>query len=273
MPMVSKPSENIAARDALAKDYDRILPESLLGRAQQESIWRELDRCYLPGQRVIEIDCATGVDTLHLAERGVSVWACEGSPRMLEMARRRIASASPPAPVTFLPLTASEIASLQDQGPFDGAFCNWGGLNCVEDIAGVGRSLATLLYPGAKAVLCMAGTCVAWEVIACLRRFRFRDAFHRLGRGPYYGRLIDDFFVPCWYPSVRKVRQALHPFFRLVRWRGVGVAVPPVGLERHARNHPKALSLMVKIDPWLGRTPGVRLLADHLLLTLERVPE
>ena len=272
MATFSTLSSNVAARDALAKVYDQILPHSLVGRAQQDSVWRELDRCYLPGQRVIEIDSSTGVDATHLAERGVTVWACEGSSRMLEVARGRINSSHLRAPVKLICLTAQEIARLQDQGPFDGAYCNWGGLNCVEDLAAVGRNLAALLRPGAKAVLCMAGTCVGWEVVVCLRHFAFRAAFHRLRRGPYYGRLVDDFFVACWYPSVRAIRRSLRPYFRLLRWRGVGVAIPPVFLEHQAKRHPKVLNVLVKIDPWLGQTPLIRALADHLLLTFERLP-
>lgn len=271
MAIVTNSSSNTAARDALADDYDQILPNSLVGRAQQNSVWQELDRCYSPGQRVLELDCSTGVDTAHLADRGVSVWACEGSSRMLEKARHRIDSARLRERVTLRCLTLHEICRIEDQGPFDGVFCNWGGLNCVEDIGVVGRSLATLLKPRATVVLCMAGTCVAWEVIVNLRHMKFRDAFHRLGRGPYVGRLVSDYFVPCWYPSVRGIRRSLGPYFRLVRWRGVGVSIPPVFMERHAKIHPRALNLLVKADPWLGRTPLVRGLADHLLLTFERI--
>jgi SAM-dependent methyltransferase len=86
MAIISNASNYIAARDALAKDYDAILPNPVVDRAQQDSVWRELDRCFLPSQRVLEIDCSTGIDAAHLAERGVAVWACEGSPRMLELA-------------------------------------------------------------------------------------------------------------------------------------------------------------------------------------------
>ncbi|MGH9436978.1 MAG: class I SAM-dependent methyltransferase [Terriglobia bacterium] len=270
MACISNTSNYVAARDALAKDYDQILPNSMVGRAQQDSVWRELDGCFAVGQRVLEIDCSTGVDTTHLAERGVSVWACEGSSRMLEVARHRIDSSHLRAPVVLHRITAHEIARLLGDRPFDGAFCNWGALNCVEDVAAVARSLATLLKPGATVVLCMAGTLVGWEVIVCLRHMKLREAFHRLGRGPYYGRLVDDFFVPCWYPSVREISRVFRPSFRLLRWRGVGVAVPPVFLERHAKRHPRAFNLLVKIDPLLGQAPLVRALADHLLLTFEK---
>jgi hypothetical protein len=52
----------------------------------------------------------------------------------------------------------------------------------------------------------------------------------------------------------------------------VGVAVPPVFLERQAKRYPRVLNVLVKIDPWLGHTPLFRALADHLLLTFERMP-
>ena len=116
----------------------------------------------------------------------------------------------------------------------------------------------------------MAGTCVAWEVILFLWHGRFRDAFRRLGRGPVHMRLTDDLYVACWYPSVRAVRRAFCPHFGLLRWRGVGVTIPPTYWEKHAKRFPKVMTLLAKIDPWLGRTPLVRVLADHLLLTFEK---
>jgi len=60
-------------------------------------------------------------------------------------------------------------------------------------------------------VLCMAGTCVPWEVILYLWQRRFREAFRRFRRGPIHVRLVDDLFVACWYPSVRTLRRAFRP--------------------------------------------------------------
>jgi len=189
---------------------------------------------------------------------------------MLKVARRRIDSLSLPVPVRLLPATEG-ISKFQEQGPFDGAFSGFGRLNCIEDIAGVGRALASLVKPGANVVLCMAGTCVAWEIILFLHHGRFREAFRRLKRGPVYVRLVDDMRVACWYPSVRNLQHAFQPHFRLLRWAGVGVVVPPSYLERQARRHPRVMNFLAKIDPWLGRIPLVRMFADHLLLTFEKL--
>ena len=53
---------------------------------------------------------------------------------------------------------------------FDGAFSNFGALNCVQDLAAACRDLARLLKPGATALLCWMGPCCLWEISGISRR-------------------------------------------------------------------------------------------------------
>ena len=47
---------------------------SLIGRAQRRVVTKELDRIFHSGQRILELNCGTGVDALHLAgDIGVGV--------------------------------------------------------------------------------------------------------------------------------------------------------------------------------------------------------
>jgi ubiquinone/menaquinone biosynthesis C-methylase UbiE len=256
--------------DAIAHAYDRIFTDSVIGRAQRESVWRELDRAFRPGQRILELNCGTGVDAAYLAERGIHVLACDISAGMLEVARRRLSSSRLRTAVRVVQMATEELAALGHEAPFDGALSNFGGLNCVEDLRPVAGNLARLLRPGARAVLCMMSRCVAWEVAVFAIRGRPREGFRRLATGPVYVRLGDQ-RVPCWYPAVGSIRRAFAPHFRLTHWKGVGVTVPPSYLERQASRHPRLLRAMGKADLWLGRVPVVRNLADHYLLTFERV--
>ena len=50
------------------------------------AVWRELLRTFHPGQRVLEINCGTGIDAVSLGERGIRVLACDIAPRMIELA-------------------------------------------------------------------------------------------------------------------------------------------------------------------------------------------
>ena len=40
--------------DAIAEEYDSRFTNSLIGKAQRESVWLETDRLFLPGQRILE---------------------------------------------------------------------------------------------------------------------------------------------------------------------------------------------------------------------------
>ena len=263
------------AFDALAETYDETFTRSLIGRAQRDAVWRELDRAFRPGQKVLEINCGTGVDAVHLASRGVRVLACDSSPRMIEVARKRLADTGSAlrAPVHFEVLATEEIGTLHAPGspsPFDGALSNFAGLNCVEDLSQVARDLARLLRPGAPAVLCFFGRLCAWEILWHLAHGKPRKAFRRLRSGGDLAELAEGATVRVRYPGVRAITRIFAPYFMLKRWKGVGVALPPTYLEPLARRFPKAVRALAGADLWLGRCALARGLADHILLEFER---
>ena len=63
--------------DTVATTYDRDFGDSVTGRVNRRVVWRALDRAFKPGQRVLELNCGTGIDAVHLAARGIRVLACE----------------------------------------------------------------------------------------------------------------------------------------------------------------------------------------------------
>jgi len=151
------------------------------------------------------------------------------------------------------------------EGPFDGAFSNFGGLNCVADLGGVARGLAALLPPGAPVLLCVMGPLVPWEWIWYLGRLRPGTAFRRLRPGGVVWRGIT-----VRYPSIRTLRRAFSPAFRLRRLSGVGAFLPPTYAEEWTRRHPHALS---RLDRWERRFASLQpfpWLADHYLAELVR---
>src|SRR2546428_2798525 len=99
--------------DALADTYDESFSDSSIGRAQRRVVWMETDRTFRAGQRILEINCGTGIDALHLAHRGVAVLACDASPRMIAVARGRLARSSACAPVDFRCIPTERIASIE----------------------------------------------------------------------------------------------------------------------------------------------------------------
>ena len=174
---------------------------------EREPVWKELDRCFHTGQRILELNCGTGVDAIHLAERGIDVLACDVAPRMIQVARQRLGLVREGKRVDFRVLATEEIAVLADQGPFDGAFSNFAGLNCVADLSKAASDLANLLAPGATVLLCMAGRSVAWEIVWYLGQGKLRKALRRFELGGTVGRLAEGVIVKVHYPTVRMMAQ------------------------------------------------------------------
>jgi ubiquinone/menaquinone biosynthesis C-methylase UbiE len=256
--------------DAIAERYDETFTTSKVGRAQRASVWKELERVFRPGNRVLEIGCGTGVDASFLAERGVTVVACDSSPQMIAVATRRVKETGKGSSVVPHLLAAEDIASLQNEGSFDGAFSNFGALNCVEDLQQFARDLAILLKPGTTALLCWMGRCCLWEIAWYLAQGKPGKALRRFHRGGVTARLAEGATVRVRYPSVRLLTRTFAPEFRLVSIKGIGVSVPPSYLETRANRFPRLFELSMQADSLLGRCPGVRALADHVLLEFRR---
>jgi hypothetical protein len=153
---------------------------------------------------------------------------------------------------------------------FDGAFSNFGALNCIEDLRRLSQDLARLLRPGATALLCWMGPYCLWEMIWYLAQGKPDKAFRRLHRNGITARIADGAFVSVRYPPVSLLARIFAPEFRLQSFRGIGVAVPPSYLEEAVQRHPHLLQLCERADFFMGRCPGIRNLADHMLLRFER---
>jgi ubiquinone/menaquinone biosynthesis C-methylase UbiE len=256
--------------DAVAEHYDETFTTSKIGRAQRASVWKELAKAFSSGDRVLEIGCGTGVDACFLAERGVTVVACDSSPQMIAVATRRAKENEKHNSVHPCLLAAEDIASLRNGDSFDGAFSNFGALNCVQDIQQFARDLAILLKPGATALLCWMGPCCLWEVAWYLAQGKMGKATRRMRRGGVTARLAEGAVVRVHYPPVRLLARTFAPQFRIVSFKGIGVSVPPSYLEPWANRFPRLFDLSVRADSLLARCPGIRVFADHVLLEFRR---
>jgi len=257
------------AFDAVALDYDRDFTSTPLARLLREQVWARLGAHFQAGDCVLELNCGTGEDAIWLAKRGVRVMATDISTTMLNVTKckARECGVSDLIEMSVLDL-AAPFASQAVK--VDGAFSNFGGLNCANDLQPLAAFLANRIKPQSKLILVPMNRWCAWEIVWHLLHFQPRTAFRRLRRKGVAANVGRD-TVHVWYPSIKTLRQTFAPQFRLKRAIGLGVCLPPSYLEPVIAKRPNLFRWLQCCDQLTrSRWPFSRL-ADHVILEFERV--
>jgi SAM-dependent methyltransferase len=272
MTASSSPSA-IGAFDRVAASYDRSFTDTRLGRELRGLVWNRLLERFPPGGRLLELNCGTGEDATFLASRGFHVTATDGSDAMLDEVRRKVEAESESRPIAGS-VRPRRLDLADPRGPFaarsfDGAFSNFGGLNCVADLAPLAAALSRWLRPGAPLLLVVMGPLCLWETATSVARGRFRNAFRRLAPTSTLAR-VGEVSFPVVYPWPSEVARSFAPSFRCVRVEGLGVALPPTALGRALETRPRLLRALAACERVARRPWPLRLLGDHYLAELRR---
>ncbi|HSM55226.1 MAG TPA: class I SAM-dependent methyltransferase [Candidatus Sulfomarinibacteraceae bacterium] len=243
------PALNPGAFDAVARSYDEQFTHSRLGRTLRRRVWGVLGQQFQSGSHILEIACGTGEDAVWLAQQGVTVTACDGSRAMVRAAREKARAAGVTHAVrvhqkSLQSLAVGAPSSLH--GPYDGLLSNFGGLNTIADWRPLGRSMAQAMRPGARAVLVPMGPYCPWEFAWFAGHGQFSKALRRQ-RQPAEARIGGD-VIPIWYPSVRRLRADLRPWFRLLQVQSLGLWLPPSYLSQLVDRFPRAFSLLERLE-------------------------
>ena len=134
----------VRAYDAVAPDYDGLLVPAA---PERERLWQRFAVLFPPGSRVLDVTAGTGLDAIHLHERGVQVTACDLSAGMLAQLQLK----APAIPVRRADLNRLEESGIA--GPFDGLISTFAGVNTAFDLTGLARAAGRLVRPGGVVVL------------------------------------------------------------------------------------------------------------------------
>jgi SAM-dependent methyltransferase len=212
-----------AAYDALAADYDAQLAPAEWVR---ERLWARLDVLLPAGARVLDVTAGTGLDAIHLAQRGVHVIACDLSPAMLARLHAKEPSIETRvADFNGLPPQAGD-------GGLDGILSTFAGLNTSPDLRPFARTAARLLRPGGWLFLHMLNRWPTPDLVrhaASLRGRMLWGALTSNRREVELGGIP----VPHYLYAPRDLyRRLFAAEFRLERMEAQGL-FRPVGAEAH----------------------------------------
>jgi SAM-dependent methyltransferase len=259
--------ECLAPFDAVAESYDREFTHTLLGRELRARVWQQLAARFPAGSRVLELNCGTGEDAAWLARCGVEVVATDVSNAMLAVAKRKTVEMT--VEVRRLDLAYPEADF--HPGLFDGAFSNFGGLNCVADLRPLARVLSLWLKPGAALIVVVMGPICLWEMAWYLLHGEPRAACRRWARGGTEAR-VGKRTVKVYYPWPGEVARAFAPAFRRAQLTGLGVTLPPTTMAATMERYKGLLRRLSAIEKPLARVWPLSSLGDHYILEMERCP-
>ena len=242
------------AFDQLARNYDALWTNTLIGRAQREAVWRWIDPLFRPGDSILDLGCGTGADAVHMINRGLHVTGVDASTEMVSVARASGIEAQQ---------LALENLDRMD-GVYDGVISNFGVLNCVDDLRALSIQLSRLTRRNSYLAACVMGPVCLWETCHYLKRSRPRKAFRRWGRAGS----VASMGVPVNYPTIAQIRSAFQNHFKLLTWVGIGLAVPPSYILGLSAN---AVTRLQEIDRRLAHRPLLRMFSDHRLLLFRRI--
>lgn len=168
--------EIACAYDAIAADYDRQVEGD---RWMREILWQHYLRRFGPGDRVLDVSCGTGLDSLFLAQRGLLVTGIDVSPGMIA---QLLAKASRLGLRDHLEARVMDFAGLGSWPArgYDGIISAFAGLNTTSDLSSFSRHAARLLRPEGRMVLHLLNRFSLWEWLGLMRDRRWAEA-GRLG--------------------------------------------------------------------------------------------
>ena len=258
-----------AAFDSVAGDYDGERGNNALIRDMRTEMWRWLDEAFLPGSRLLDLGCGTGLDAVRMAQHGHHVTATDWSSAMVRRTQERAERARVSGRVRAVNVGAHELEQIEDTASFDGAYSDLGALNCVPDAAIVARECARLLKPGASLVFSVIGRVCPWEIGHYLVRGRWARVKVRYAASSVPVGL-NGHIVWTRYYTPREFYRQFQDHFELAHYAGLCVFAPPPYLTGVREKHPGWYRRLWQMDRLTAGWPLLRTMGDHFLMVMRR---
>ncbi len=257
--------------DAAARDYDRLVAQNVLDVWLREETVTLLRRTFRPGQRVLELGCGTGLETIPLAETGVEVVAVDISGEMLRHLEDKTIRMGLTSRVHTRKVPASGLQVIVEEfGPasFDGSFSDFGALNLDPAGPAVSAPLSQLVRPGGEVVLGIWNRVCLMELVLYSIGLRPSRALARLRTPVPPG--LSRFGLPVTAYSPRSFLSAFAPTFELESLLALPVLLPPYDFLAHVPVPDTILPLLRVADRFVGGRFPFNRLGDHFLARLRR---
>ncbi len=257
--------------DNVADDYDRHILGNRMNRLLRDRSLALLRSRFAGRERLLEIGCGSGMETLPVLMEGHRVVAVDISERMLQVVRRKAEAAGVADRLTTHCAPARSLGRLVHElgeGGFDGAYSTYGALNCEPDLSPIPAALYRLLRRGAPFVAGIYNRWCLFEIVGYSLTLQRARAWGRRQNPIPVG--ASRFCVDVFAYSPQEFRGYFREGFRFEGMTGVPVVLPPSDLSGYAERFARHFDRLSGIDRWVGARWPFNGLGDHFLMTFVR---
>jgi ubiquinone/menaquinone biosynthesis C-methylase UbiE len=270
LPAQHDNSENIdqarRAFSAQAPLFDSYEKSNIILQWMRRQVYKHEEKFLSPGDSIFELNAGTGIDAVHFAQQGHSVFAIDLAEGMIAELEKKVNFLQLTEKVSYARCSFTDLHSLP-AGRFDHVFSNFGGLNCIPDLGIVARQLPVFLKPGATVTLVIMPRVCPWELLHILAE-NSTLAFRRLSRKGTTAHIEGHHFT-TYYFSPEDVTRSFGTRFRLVRLRGLASISPPPYMSLFFGRHPGLYTVLTMLDELFSAIPPFNRWADHYIITLK----
>ncbi len=218
---------------------------------------------------ILELNAGTGDDAIWFSRNGYQVHATDISEEMQRVLKQKVEETNQSSSITCEVCSFTELANLQNKGPFDLIFSNFAGLNCTGELDKVLHSFSPLLKPDGIVTLVVLPKFSLWETLLVFKG-RLRTAFRRFFSRHGVKAHIEGEYFTCWYYNPSFIRRELKKEFEVVKLEGLCTLVPPSYMENFPKRFPRLYNLLVKKEnKWKNRWPW-RSIGDYYIISLQK---
>ena len=256
------------AFDKSAEHYEKFYAESVLNKRMRNIVWEYLRKIVKPGDKVLDLGCGVGIDSIFMAQLGANVTAVDISEKMVEKTVEKIKKFKLEDKVKAFVAGTGDIDKFKGKEKFNLVLSNFGPLNMEPELNKIAKTLYEIIDEGGILLANVINKYCLWEFFYFLLKFKTKDMFRRLKTARF---MILDEDVIAWAYSPNKFYGYFKNYFKLKEIVGLNIIVPPPYMEKFYIRFYFLFKYLDKFDALISKLPVVRALGDHFLIIMQKL--
>jgi ubiquinone/menaquinone biosynthesis C-methylase UbiE len=221
-------------------------------------------------QKMLELNCGTGLDATYFATKGLVVHAIDNSDGMLQEFNKKLEDSPLKERISFQKCSFNELNLGVNHMNFDHVFSNFGGLNCAEDLQAVIKQVNTYVKTGGMVHFVMINPVCLWELLVILKG-KYKFALRRLTKKGVKSHLYGGHYFLTYYYPLSYIKKAFGQNYKIEKIRGVGCVIPPTYNNYFPEKYPKLFETLRSIESKVNTFWPFNRIGDLYIITLKKV--